>query len=80
MKITKESIDELENQLCLLANDWRKFHSQGDYVASAEIVKQYHLVYRQLLEFGWTGETLLPDSALPNRFMPKEFIDRWAKW
>jgi len=64
------ALDNLEGKLSYLAMHWRG-------VGAQELVKQYHKVVQELWDLGWRGTTLLPDSELPDRLMPRYFISYW---
>lgn len=67
-------IEELVNRLSDLAMEWRS-KPQHD----PKIVDQYHSTMDQLWTLGWDGRTLAVDSQLPDRLMPKYFLEHWQR-
>lgn len=78
MTKTEMLIKELENQLSTMAYEWRKLPPEEDLKAQS-YVDEYHIIFLQLWELGWDGRNLSVDDQLPDRYMPKYFLDRWGK-
>ena len=76
---SEEVILKLELRLGELACHWRRLSSNGQLDAAESMVQDYHAVMKKLWDLGWDGETLLPDSELPDRLMPRYFLDRWGE-
>lgn len=61
----------LEQELGDLAALWR---GHKDQPQAEEIVRQYQVVLRCMIDLGFHA-TLDPDSELPKRLMPQEYLD-----
>ena len=69
-------IDDLEIQLGRHANDYRAAPAGSD--EDRKIVAQYHKTFKEWARLLGEIRGLDPDAELPDRDMPKEYLDQWA--
>lgn len=77
MTKTEMLIKELESHLSTIACEWRKLPPEEDLKAQS-YVEEYQKVFLQLWELGWDGMYLSVDDQLPDRYMPKYFLEKWG--
>lgn len=76
---SSDKINSLEIRLYELAGQWRKFHSQSKFDEASLIVDEYLKTMNALWKLGWRGDDMLPTGELPDRLMPKYFLEYWRK-
>jgi hypothetical protein len=64
-------ITQMEIKLSHLAMRWRNHKEKPE---ADEIVRQYQAILRCMIELGYRAELYI-DSELPDRLMPKEYLD-----
>jgi hypothetical protein len=79
MSEKNDNIKKLEIELGNLAGQWRYHHSLKDFEQATHIVEKYSKTMENLWDQGWHGDDLLPTEELPDRLMPKYFLEYWQR-
>lgn len=63
-----------------LANIAARYRSAApDSVAHHQVLKSYYLTFEKLVKLNGGILALDPDAELPDRLMPKAYVDFWLK-
>lgn len=70
-------VDHLHIKLANLATQYR-LSLDGSFEHS-QALKEYYFVFQELVQLSGEIVALDPDAELPDRLMPKEYVEYWLK-
>lgn len=71
----QQVIDRLQSDLGRLAERYRSLPENS--ILNDKVIEDYQDLYRELVRVNGKIIALDPDSELPDRLMPKEYVDYW---